>query len=219
MKKLYKFMHKKHVKSLLSGTVLFKNFKTYRDLPPPIGDKNEGVAQLQIGDYRVNEADGIQPLGPAFQFAKGLENVRVIGHNGAKLVWDLPDVHISCFSYGEFDELAPKMLYTGEEQYDAAVELLDGDLLSQFLLRNGVLREDGRPFKEVFNSTGHRAVLYAGPLIPPITPSDIESCIFRKHFDYSPQHEFRFAATPGCPIAESVFVECKEAHWIFKRVV
>lgn len=166
--KLYKFLHKQHAASILGGTFLFKDYRTFRDLPPPIGDPKEGLASLEVGKpYPFNDADGPGALGPIFKFeGEWSAKAYPIQIEGLTIQYELPDLFISCFSVGDPSALEREMLHKKPERYDAAVEIVDEGLLREFLWREGVVRELGLPLRSVAKVIGNPVQYIETPRSP-----------------------------------------------------
>lgn len=212
MAKLYKFMHQTHVDSILGGTVLFKDFRLFRDLPPPIGDKMEGIANIEVGDYTFNDRDGADALGGAIM---GVPGARV---SGITVQVALPPVFISCFAFGELDRLVPRMLHTGDEQYDAVVEITDVQALADDLKFCAMVGKEH--YSRYFQPPIHRVVTYGPAWRPPVTSAMTREAIFRKHTDYEHQSEYRFVVQHfRKPPAQSLLFSCTQASGLFRRVI
>lgn len=212
-------MHGTDVHHLLEGRLLFRDFRYYRTLPFPIGDADEGQRFQYADNYRWSPGDGTNPFGPALTVVNG------IAMDGLAWINEVYPTPISCYSVGEFEQLAGDMVGAGPEQYDAAVEILDVQTLLNAIYTAGVFVESGELVRQTHQPSGE-AVQYV-EIGTPDKEGHLAKLIFRKPPSYAHQREYRMMIRPHVALEEPPPIQVepiiiqipKEYHWLLRRLV
>jgi hypothetical protein len=221
MSKIYKFMHSKDVGSLLSGRLLFRDYRAFHQGEYPIADAGEGNFAQVAMNYWSKPEDGTNPFGPGITVPAGC----VLRMDDIVVVNEVSTTLISSFSTGEFDELCGSMIGKGPEKYDAAVEIVDASMLIHAITNTGMFIETGQRCSITHRPSGDR-IQYVD-IQTPDANGHLSHLIFRKRPAYSHQKEYRIimpgitGALPHNHSTDPVFVQIPESRWswMFRQVL
>ena len=134
----YKFMHRRDTHFITEDhTLLLKSAAVYRKIEGDwIADPLEQTAMVDIQNYSPSRMPGntVDRIGPGLGFS-GDSRQSII--SGITLVYHAKDPFVLCFSYGNYKELARKMLHRPPENYDGCVRIKDAKLLAELIYRTG----------------------------------------------------------------------------------
>ena len=172
----FKFLHTRHVETLLKGKFLFRHAEYFRSLEDRgglIGDPNESKSTAKLHD------------------GKRLINNKVIF---------MDEVFIFCVSFGDIDSLT-KVMCNDKNGYDACIEIKNIGWLAKIIWEEGSEVNSGKKVSELFRNPLFGPVRYEDSkmelfesmktITPPSFPLP-----FKKSSIYSGQSEIRIVLYP-----------------------